>query len=307
MEYFVAVAEERSFSRAAQVLHVTQPALSQQVRALETQLGAPLLERLQRGVRLTAAGRAYLPHAQATLSAQRRGDNAVREVRAGLAGELELAAVMSVAVGVLLKALLRWRAEVPDVAVRLAEFGHRRLLEEYVAAGSADVAVGPTPAAWAGPVVTLGLERFVLVLPSDDPVAARVRPYRGRRPAAAPGSSGRLPLAALEGREWVLFERGHGLSEVVAAHLARAGLAPPRASLRTTQFVTAASLGGSGMGPTLLPANVVPADLDALVCEPDPPLTRQLSAFSRNPLVGVPARFVALLRETSTMLERGAP
>lgn len=64
MEYFVAVVEESSFTRAAERLHVTQPALSHQIKALERNVGGELLERLPRGVLLTPMGRAFLPHAE---------------------------------------------------------------------------------------------------------------------------------------------------------------------------------------------------------------------------------------------------
>ena len=304
MEYFLAVIEEGSFSRAATRLNVTQPALSQQVKALEEELGAPLLERLGRGVRATAAGRAYLPHVHATLAAERRGRRAVQSVETGLTGELELAAVISVGVGVLLRPLLRWHIDFPNVSVRLFEFSHRRALEEFVAVGNADIAVGPTPISWEGPSVPLGDERFVLILPRDDPAARHLKPYRGSAPRAASSSVGTLQLLTLEDRQWVLFERANGLSEIVDGHLASAGLTRPRASLRTSQFMTAATLASGGMGPTLIPANVVPADIAGIVCEPDPPLLRSLSAYSRSSLEGFAGQFIELIHEHSSMLER---
>ena len=101
----------------------------------------------------------------------------------------------------------------------------------------------------------------------------------------------------------MLFERANGLSEIVAGHLARAGLSRPRSSLRTSQFMTAATLASSGMGPTLIPANVVPADLAGIVCEPDPPLLRSLSAYGRGVLEGFAGQFIELIQEHSTMLE----
>ncbi|HEX9335041.1 MAG TPA: LysR family transcriptional regulator, partial [Pseudonocardiaceae bacterium] len=74
LEYFVTVVDEGSFTRAAQILHVTQPGLSHQIQALERDLGGPLLERLPRKVRLTPAGRTALPHARASLAhAERTG------------------------------------------------------------------------------------------------------------------------------------------------------------------------------------------------------------------------------------------
>jgi DNA-binding transcriptional LysR family regulator len=303
MEYFLAVAEEGSFSRAARRMNVTQPALSQQVKALEAELGAPLFERLGRGVRTTAAGRSYLPHVHATLAADRRGRRAVQSVGGGQAGEMELAAVISVGLGVLLKPLLKWHTDFPNVSVRLFEFSHRRALEEFIAVGNADLGVGPTPVSWEGPSVPLGHERFVLILPHDDPVARYLRPYKRAAPRAASSSIGTLPLHSLEDRDWVLFERANGLSEIVDGHLASAGLSRPRASLRTSQFMTAATLASSGMGPTLIPANVVPADLAGIVCEPDPPLLRSLSAYSRSSLEGFAGQFIELIHQHSTMLE----
>jgi DNA-binding transcriptional LysR family regulator len=303
MEYFLAVVEEGSFSQAASRLNVTQPALSQQVIALEHDLGTALVERLRRGVRITAAGRAYLPHARAALAARVRGRRAVRDVVAGTTGELELATVISVGVGILLRPLLIWHDEMANVAIRLSEFWHRRALEEFAESGNPDLAVGPTPLAWDGAAVTLGYERFVLILAHGDPAARALKRYRGKAPRAAARSVGTLPLAALADRQWVLFDRANGLSEFVEGHLASAGLPAQRASLRTTQFMMAATLAASGMGPTLIPSNVVPADLDCIVCEPDPPLLRSLSAYSLGSLEGLVGRFIDLVRQHSPMLE----
>ncbi len=303
MEYFLAVVEEGSFSQAANKLNVTQPALSQQLKALEHDVGAPLLERLARGVRITAAGRAYIPFARAALAADGRGRRAVRDVTTGMAGELELATVISVGVGVLLRPLLVWHQEMPSVTIRVAEFSHRRALEEFAESGSPDLAVGPTPLSWDGETAALGNERFVLILAKDDPAARLVRRYRGKPPRAAARSVGTLSLGALAQHQWVLFDRANGLSEFIEGHLVGAGIRAPRASLRTTQFMMAATVAASGMGPTLIPANVVPADLNCIVCEPDPPLLRSLSAYSRGSLAGLVGRFIDLIRQHSSMLE----
>jgi DNA-binding transcriptional LysR family regulator len=303
MEYFLAVVEEGSFSQAAARLNVTQPALSQQLRALEQDLDIVLIERLARGARITAAGRAYLPHATAALAARGRARRAVQDVATGMAGELELATVISVGVGVLLRPLLMWHEQMPNVAIRLSEFSHKRALEDFTISGSPDLAVGPTPLSWDGETVALGHERFVLILSRDDPAAGAVRRYRGKAPPAAPRSIGTLSLQTLADHQWVLFDRDNGLSEFIEGHMAAAGLPTRRASLRTTQFMMAATVAASGMGPTLIPANVVPADLDCIVCEPDPPLLRSLSAYSRGSLDGLVGRFISLVRQHSAMLE----
>ena len=87
LRYFVAVAEELSFTRAASRLHTAQPSLSQQIRQLEHEVGVPLFERTRHHVRLTPAGRLFLLEAQEILS---RVERAVRRAARAAAGEVEL-------------------------------------------------------------------------------------------------------------------------------------------------------------------------------------------------------------------------
>lgn len=108
LEYLVTVVDEGSFTRAAELLHVTQPALSHQVRALERTLGSPLLERLPRSVRLTAAGRALLPHARSALANAASAVSACRQVSGLERAELQLATVYSISLGVLPPVLHVW-------------------------------------------------------------------------------------------------------------------------------------------------------------------------------------------------------
>src|SRR6478735_464669 len=97
LECFVAVVEERSFTRGARLVGISQPSLSEQVRAL----GGQVLERHPRGVSLTPAGRALLPEARAAVRAVERGRRAARAALALETGELEIATVLSMAVGLL--------------------------------------------------------------------------------------------------------------------------------------------------------------------------------------------------------------
>ncbi|MCP3804126.1 LysR family transcriptional regulator [Allokutzneria sp. A3M-2-11 16] len=302
MEYLLMVAEEGSFTRAADRLRVSQPALSQQIRSLERSMGGELLERLPGSVRLNPAGRAFAEHAAVAVRAEREARRAVRDVLSVTAGELEVATVLSIAVGVLPPSLTRWHHQHPDIPVRLREYRHKRLLEDAVLAGSGDIAVGPRPQSWPGPIVDIGTERFVLVIAERDPALARIRPYRKGAPNAARQSRGRLALSALAEHSWITLDREYGLSEFVEEHLAKAGLSP-RYVLRTAQVDAAARLAAAGVGVALLPANAIPTDLAGVVVEPDPPLTRDLAVYGRSAFTNIVSGYFDILQRTTTALD----
>jgi DNA-binding transcriptional LysR family regulator len=266
LEYLVTVVDTGSFTRAAEQLHVTQPALSHQMRALEHGLGGPLLERLPRTVRLTPMGRAMLPHARAALADAERARCAARLASGTTAGELQVATVYSMSLGVLPPALRVWRRDRPGVDVRLIEFRHADELREAMAAGEADVALGPLPSPWPGPVRELGVEEFVVVLPADG--------------ASEESSTGVVDLATLADCAWVHYAPGNGLAELVDAACAAAGFRP-RAAVRTEQTAAAPILAAAGLGPALVPANVLPARFDGRVLRPSVPIRRTLAAFTR--------------------------
>src|SRR4051795_6721951 len=197
---FVAVAEEGSFTRAARRIGITQPSLSQHIRALEKELNGRLIERLPRGITLTPAGRTHLPEARAAVRAVERGRRGARAALALEAGELEIATVLSMAVGLLPRYIRVWHERYPEVGIRLQEFRHRSLLEEAVEQGVADFAIGPLPLrAWDGPLEQLSWEEFVIVLPRTDPVAGRTS----------------VRLEELADRDWVLYHHDHGLAGIV--------------------------------------------------------------------------------------------
>ncbi|MBV8931947.1 MAG: LysR family transcriptional regulator, partial [Kutzneria sp.] len=267
LEYFVTIAEEGSFTRAAELLHVTQPALSHQVRALERAVGGPLLERLPRSVRLTPMGRAMLPHACAAVADARRARGAARRAAGLDRAELHVATVYSVSLGVLPSVLKAWRRTHLAVDIRLFEYRHADDLVLAMTAGRADLAIGPTPRDWAGPISVLGVEEFVVVLPADEP---DVDP-----------ESTRVQLSALADRDWVHYAPGHGLADILDVACAAAGF-QPRTSVRTEQTAAAPILATAGLGPALVPANVIPARFDGRVLRPEPPIRRQLAAYTRD-------------------------
>jgi DNA-binding transcriptional LysR family regulator len=283
LHYFVAIADEGSFTRAAERLLVAQPSLSQQIKSLEQELGGPLLERLPKGVRLTAAGKAFLTEARAAVT---HAGHATRSARSALrleSGELEVATVTSVAFGVLPPAFELWHDRYPGTTIALREYTHRRALDDAVRTGVGDIAVGPCPPQWPGPVVDLGWEEFVVVLPASDPLARRKHA---------------VSLDELSERDWVLFGPDHGLSELILGVCASAGFTPRR-TVQTGQVAAAAPLAAAGLGVTLLPSNVVPPGLDAAVRRLKSPVVRQLVAFTRQDWPPLSEAFLDVLRAQS--------
>jgi len=121
LRYFVAVAEELHFGRAALRLHMTQPPLSQAIQALEAQLGATLFERTRRSVALTAAGEALLPEARRLLQQAEALPALARRAAAGESGTLSLAFVSIADYNLLPDALREFSAAYPAVQVSLQE------------------------------------------------------------------------------------------------------------------------------------------------------------------------------------------
>jgi DNA-binding transcriptional LysR family regulator len=281
LAYWLAVVEEGSFTQAALRMHVSQPSLSQQVRALETEVGGELLERLPRSVRLTTAGKAFLPHARTAVREVERAHQAARSALDLETGELEISTVRSIAAGILPDLVQAWRQRHPGTFVRLHEFTHRSLAENSVRAGVGDLGIGPPPIDWTGPVRRLGWEEFLVVLPPEDPLASRHD----------------IDLVQLKDRDWVMFESGNGLHDLIISACASAGFTPRHAVL-TSQVETAARLAAAGVGPTLVPENVIPDGLDGALLRVDPPLGRELTVYAREQWGPLGGAFVELMAET---------
>jgi DNA-binding transcriptional LysR family regulator len=283
MEYFLTVVEERSFTRAAEVLHVSQPALSHQIKALERSVGGALLERLPRGVRLTPMGRAFRPHAELAVRSAAQARRAARATAGAEGGELHVAAVHALAVGVLPEVFAHWRAAHPDVLLRLHEYAETASLRDAVERGTADLAIGPSPADWPGSLVPLGEEEIVLVVPFDDRFAGRTT----------------VSLPELADRPWVRCAMEpvvHG-ERVLDWACRRAGFTP-RTAVWTEHSSTAVRMAAAGVGVCAVPSHVVRGAVgrDCVVLSHERPWKRPLSLFSRVPPTGVTEVFVDLLR-----------
>ena len=287
---FVAVVDEGSFTRAARVIGIAQPSLSQHIRALEEELNGRLLERLPRGVALTPAGRALLPEARTAVRALERGRRGARSVLALEAGELEIATVLSMAVGLLPQYIRVWHVRYPNVGIRLHEFRHRSLLEDAVEQGLADFAIGPLPVrVWEGPLAEIAWEEFVIVVPATDPLAGR----------------GSIRLEELADREWVLYHQDHGLAGILEEMCRRAGFTP-RGSVRTSQAEGAARLASAGLGPALVPDNIVLPGIEGSVLRLKPRLIRDVAAYARTEWSPTAAMFIEMVASVKRPRPRGA-
>ena len=280
LEYFVAIAERGSLTAAAEELLVSQPSLSQQIRTLERELGGELLERLPRGVRLTAAGQELLGEARAALLHAERARRSVRQALGLEVGRLEVAVTTSAALGILPAVLRDWQQRHPEIEVSLLEFPHRRALDEAVRHGAGDIAVGSLPESWSGEVRDLGWEEFVVVLPDRDPLLG--------------GKA--VELDRLADRRWVHFAPTHGLAEVVDLCCARAGFSP-RVAVRTSQVAAAALFAAAGIGPALVPEHIVPAALVHLARPASPRLARVVCAYTRGEWTPLTRAFLETLRD----------
>jgi DNA-binding transcriptional LysR family regulator len=144
-----------------------------------------------------------------------------------------------------------------------------------------DLGIGPGPPEWTGPIETLGWEEFVVVLPPGDPLR---------------DTEGPIALAEMARRDWVLFERDHGLGWIVEAICATAGFVPS-AAVRTEQISGAPALAAAGLGPALVPLNIVPGPHRRWTRRLDPPRARELCAFTRDDWPPLARAFLDLIAE----------
>jgi len=223
LEHFIAVAEESSFTRAAQRLGVVQSTLSASMRTLERELGARLLERTTHQVRLTDAGRALLPEARAALAALDAARDAVAAVQGGVRGTVRVGIMNSLRLIDLAALLTRYHRERPLV----------RIVPDAAPGGSAELAFaalpGPYPSGLA--VVPLASEPLLLACPDDHPLAGRER----------------IALAELNGERFVDFPVGWGTRASVDRVFERAGLAR-EVAVEVADIPTAVELVRAGFG-----------------------------------------------------------
>ncbi|MEU3504183.1 LysR family transcriptional regulator [Streptomyces hundungensis] len=176
LEYFVAVAEERNFTRAAERVHISQSGVSAQIRQLERELGAELFDRSARTAALTTAGKAALDHARAALAAAGAVRQAVGEVTELIRGRLSIGMVIGCTVTPLFDALAAFHRAHPGVEISLVE-DHSDRLVDGVRASTLDLALigAPTAAHEGLDALTIIEERLVAAVPAEHPLARQDR------------------------------------------------------------------------------------------------------------------------------------
>lgn len=242
LEYFVAVAEEAGFTRAAARVHISQSGVSAQVRQLERELGAELIDRSSRVARLTPAGAAALEHARAALTAAEAVRQAVGEVAELIRGRLSIGMITACTVTPFFDGLSSFHEAHPGVEIMLSE-DTSDLLVERVRGGLLDLALVGTAGAPPEDLssFTIVSERLVAAVAPGHPLAAKKRPT----------------LAEVCANPIVSMPRGTGIRAVFDRACAAQGLRPDIA-LQATAPDTVADLAARGLGAAILSESSVP-------------------------------------------------
>lgn len=282
---FVAAAEEMHFGRAAMRLNMTQPTLSRQIQALERALKVELFERANRTVKLTSAGRIFLPEAKRILAMTESATNWTRRAWQGEAGVIRLGFVASSAFVDLPVILRRTKTDLPDVQILLKE-GTTRAQKDALLSDMIDVAILRPPIDH----IRFGVHRirtepFFAALHADDPRTAKAR----------------LALADFDRQDYIMYSAdGAGYSHaMLTAMFDRAGVAPIMVH-HLDQNHSILSLVSAGMGAAMVPESIMKLGFANVVFRPiDTEPARPLETYmiwrnqSENP--ALPA-FVNLCR-----------
>ena len=284
LRYFLSLAEERHFGRAAARVHVAQPALSQQIKQLERELGVDLFRRTTRRVELTDAGRRFEHHARSVTGSMDRAQREMAMVASGRAGQVSMGFIGTATYDVLPQVARTVRRELPDVELTLrGELLSPQLVADLVE-GTYDLAViRPDPVA--RPDVNLRLlrsERLVAVLPAHHRLADRRR----------------IDLGSLADEVFVMHPSGHrsSIHEEVLRACAAAGFQPVN-MLEVAETATLVVFVAAGLGVALVPEPVRSLALTGVAYvplrhAPSVDLSLALRADEDSPAVGEVAAIV---------------
>ena len=242
LAYFESVSRHLHFTRAAEELHVAQPSVSQQIRKLETELGAPLFHRMKRHVALTEAGLTFLPHARAVLQRLAEARLEVQELSGLRKGTLAVGAPPSVGTHLLPRALAAFSRRHPGISLTFREAGSRTLLK-LLEEGELDFAVVIQPIRHPA-LETLPLleEELLLAVPRRHPLAD------GHR---------RVRLALLRDEPFVMLREGtYDLRDQTLSACRKAGF-EPQVALDGSEMDSMLRFVAAGIGLAILPEMVL--------------------------------------------------
>ena len=288
LESFVEVARAGNVSRAAEALFLTQPAITARLRSLERDLGVELFVRTHRGMRLTDAGRAFLPYAERTIATVDEGRAVMTNLREGTTGSLVIGAAPAVSTYVLPGILRQFRVTHPQVRLGVRT-GHTEEVLEMVLRGEAHIGVGRPVRHTDVELIPLFEDEMLLVVAARHPFAAR----------------GRVSLSELAGERLVLFDRTSSYHDLTSSLFRQAGVVPA-STLELDNVEAAKKMVQQGLGVALLPRMALAQELRSRSLRPvkitgAATLRRPIVALRRKdsgPAIGPVAAFLETLKTT---------
>jgi len=285
LAYFVAVVDEAHFTRAAERLRIAQPAVSQQIRRLEAELGERLLHRGRRAVTLTSAGEALLPHARAALAQVEHGRQAVAALRGLLTGQLRVGLVMPLPDRRVVRVIGAFGRNYPGIELTLVEDETDALLDGLATGDLHTAFLGLGP----GQELPASLQAIVV---AGEPAVLAVHP---QHPLAARRS---VRLSALRDEPVVTLTRASRLRTVLETECRQAGFAP-RIVAETSDLNVMIQLVAEGIGVALMPlSGQQEADDVVTIAITHPTIDRRIILAWRPGATSPAARaFITLARE----------
>ncbi len=297
LEAVVETARQRNLSRAAEVLHVTQPALTARLHGLEAELGTSLFIRGRRGMTLTDAGRAFLPYAERALAAVDDGSSMIAELARGGTGALVLGAAPAISTYVLPQLLVRFTSRHPKVRLSVRT-GHSEEILEMALRREIDLGLVRElrhPDIESRPLYD---DELILVADRRHPLVVR----------------GAIDLAAMTEARLILFDRTSSYYDLTNAFFREAGVTPSGV-MELDNIDAAKQMVGKGLGIALLPHTAVADELAdgrlrAIEIRGGQPIRRRIVAIRRRDLgivAGPTAAFLEILAGVGELLPAARP
>jgi DNA-binding transcriptional LysR family regulator len=290
LKYFVAVAEELNFGRAAQRLYITQPSLSRQIVSLEGELGFALFVRDKKQIQLTKAGQLFLTEAQQILAKFDRGMNIARRISSGELGQLRIGFQGSSVYDIIPLSIRAFREQFPQVELSISSVPTSEQIELIYNCGIDIGFIVPPISDGTLHLETILAEPLVLVLPENHPLA----------------KDAEISLAAIANEPLVLAsrDRGCGLHEQILQFYEREGLHPNVVHAAREMQVMLGFV-AAGMGISLLPASVKNLQRRGIVYRiltPNAPMAELAIAWHKDNQTATLNRFLEIVRQQKNEL-----